>query len=111
MPRVFVTSNRMRKDSVTKELRPIVDLRPAEQYGQLVSIFDHDMEPSNQTDMAAARSRLTDFDPFDDFILPNGSPVATLAAGLILGEKQMPEVQVLVWDRIYLKYILTVVEL
>ena len=103
MARVFVTSNRMRKDPHTRELKPIVDLRPAEQWGSLVAVFDHHMDPENADDMRIASERLKDFDPEQDFILPNGSPSATLATGLILGEKAR-EVQVLVWDRIHLKY-------
>lgn len=111
MARVFITSNRMRKDPVTRELKPTVDLRPAEQFGSLTAVFDHEMEPENSNDFFKAKERLDDFDPFEDFILPSGSPLATLATGLILGDKNITEVQTLIWDRIHLKYILNVIEL
>ena len=111
MPRVFVTSNRMRKDSYTKELKPIVDLRPAEQFGSLVPVFDHNMDPSKREDVQEANNRLADFDQEQDYILPNGSPLATLTTGLLLREKNVDCVQTLVWDKIYLKYMLNVIEL
>jgi hypothetical protein len=111
MPKVFITSNRMRKDTYTRELKPIVDLRPAEQYGSLVSVFDHDMDPSKREDVMLASERLEDFDADQDFILPNGSPLATLTTGLLLRGKKLESVQTLVWDKIYLKYMLNVIEL
>ena len=111
MPKVFITSNRMRKDAYTRELKPIVDLRPAEQYGSLVSVFDHEMDPSRHEDVLVASERLQDFDPEQDFILPNGSPLATLATGMLLRGKKLESVQTLVWDKIYLKYMLNVIEL
>lgn len=111
MPKVFITSNRMRKDAYTRELKPIVDLRPAEQYGSLVSVFDHEMDPSRREDVLVASERLQDFDPEQDFILPNGSPLATLATGMLLRGKKLESVQTLVWDKIYLKYMLNVIEL
>jgi hypothetical protein len=101
----------MRKDSVTKELKPIVDLRPAEKFGQLAAVFDHDMDPSHPTDIRNAELRLEDFDPEQDYILPNGSPIATLATGIILGKKNVKEVQTLIWDKIFMKYQVGVVEL
>jgi hypothetical protein len=111
MPKVFITSNRMRKDTYTRELKPIVDLRPAEQYGSLVSVFDHDMDPSKREDVMLAAERLEEFDEEQDFILPNGSPLATLTTGLLLRGKKLESVQTLVWDKIYLKYMLNVIEL
>lgn len=111
MPRVFITSNRMRKDSFTKELKPTVDLRPAEQFGTLTSVFDHEMEPENQIDMNQAYNRLADFDCKSDYILPNGSPIATLATGMILADKGVGEIKTLIWDRMALKYNLKVISL
>lgn len=111
MPKVFITSNRMRKDTYTRELKPIVDLRPAEQYGTLTPVFDHDMDPSKREDVMLANERLEEFDQEQDFILPNGSPLATLTTGLLLRGKNLESVQTLVWDKIYLKYMLNVIEL
>lgn len=111
MPRVFVTSNRMRKDTYTRELKPIVDLRPAEQFGSLVSVFDHEMDPTKIEDVRAAAERLASFDPDRDYILPSGSPLATLTTGLLLRNKNIECVQALVWDKIHIKYILNVIEL
>jgi hypothetical protein len=111
MSRVFVTSNRMRKDHATGTLKPIVDLRPAEKYGTLNPVFDHDMEPSTVGDMRKASDRMDDFNPDVDYVLPNGSPLATLATGMILGDKGIDVVQTLVWDKIHMKYVLGVIEL
>jgi len=111
MSRVFVTSNRMRKDFATGTLKPIVDLRPAEQYGTLNAVFDHEMEPTRIDDVRRAAERIDDFDPEQDFVLPNGSPLATLATGMLLRDKGVDSVQTLVWDKIYMKYILGVIEL
>jgi hypothetical protein len=106
MSRVFVTSNRMRKDFATGNLKPIVDLRPAEQYGTLNAVFDHEMEPTNHEDVQRAAQRLADFQSDQDYILPNGSPLATLATGMILRDRGVDSVQTLVWDKIYMKYVL-----
>ena len=111
MSRVFVTSNRMRKDRDTGQLKPIVDLRPAEKWGSLNSVFDHEMEPTDVDDVRLAADRLETFDPDQDYVLPNGSPIATLATGMILGDKGMDSVQTLVWDKIHMKYVLGVIEL
>jgi len=54
---------------------------------------------------------LEEFDQEQDFILPNGSPLATLTTGLLLRGKKLESVQTLVWDKIYLKYMLNVIEL
>jgi hypothetical protein len=101
----------MRKDHATGTLKPIVDLRPAEQYGSLNAVFDHDMEPTNVGDVHRASDRMDDFDPDSDYVLPNGSPLATLATGMILRDKGIDTVQTLVWDKIYMKYVLGVIEL
>lgn len=111
MSKVFVTSNRMRKDPVTRELKPIVDLRPAEQFGSLVAVFDHTMDPDSPEDVRIAADRLKEFNEETDFVLPNGSPLATFATGLLLGGKQHRAIQALVWDKIYLRYNLHLVEL
>lgn len=111
MSRVFVTSNRMRKDFNTGTLKPIVDLRPAEQYGTLNAVFDHEMEPTSHEDVRRAADRLKDFDHHEDYILPNGSPLATLATGMILRDRGVDSVQTLVWDKIYMKYQLGVIDL
>jgi hypothetical protein len=101
----------MRKDFATGTLKPIVDLRPAEQYGTLNAVFDHEMEPTRIDDVRRAAERIDDFDPEQDFVLPNGSPLATLATGMLLRDKGVDSVQTLVWDKIYMKYILGVIEL
>ena len=111
MSRVFVTSNRMRKDHATGTLKPIVDLRPAEKWGSLSPVFDHEMEPTDVDDVRQAAHRLETFDPDEDYVLPNGSPIATLAPGMILGDKGMDSIQTLVWDKIHMKYVLGVIEL
>ena len=69
------------------------------------------MNPNKREDVKAAEQRLADFDQEKDYILPNGSPLATLATGLLLRNKNVDCVQTLVWDKIYLKYILNVIEL
>lgn len=106
MATVYVTSNRMRKDSFTKELKPIVDLRPAEQFGDLRAVFDHDMEPDRSDDVEEANRRLADFDQQYDYILPNGSPLATFTSGLLLKDhiNLYEPIRVLMWDKIYMKY-------
>jgi hypothetical protein len=103
---VYVTSNRMRKDSVTKELKPIVDLRPAEQFGELRAVFDHEMDPESGHDLKEAGQRLWEFDQQYDYILPNGSPLATLTTGLLLKDKLniYEPLRVLMWDKMKMRY-------
>jgi hypothetical protein len=109
MSRVYITSNRFRKRE--GEMVPAVDTRPAEKFGVLVSIFDHAMDPCSDDDMSTAKTRLMDFDDEQDFILPSGSPLATLATGLLLRDNGIKMIQVLEWDRFSLKYHLKVVSL
>jgi hypothetical protein len=101
----------MRKDHATGTLKPIVDLRPAERYGSLSPVFDHDMEPTTLRDLRQAADRLEEFNPDDDYVLPNGSPLATLATGMILRDKGIDAVQTLIWDKIHMKYVLGLIEL
>lgn len=103
---VYVTSNRMRKDSVTKELKPTVDLRPAEQFGDLRAVFDHEMDPESLDDVQEARVRVGDFDQDRDYVLPNGSPLATFTTGLLLKDQinVYEPVRVLMWDKMRLRY-------
>ncbi len=102
MTRVYVTSNRFRKRD--GEMVPAVDLRPAEQYGVLVAVFDHDMNPSSTHDLSSAKLRLQPFDEECDFVLPSGSPLATLATGFLLRDLGVKTLQVLEWDRFALRY-------
>jgi hypothetical protein len=111
MATVFVTNNRMRKDFATGGLKPIVDLRPAEQYGSLAAVFDHEMQPTSKDDVNRAAQRLESFDEEQDYILPNGSPLATFATGMLLRDKGVRMVQTLLWDKIQMRYILGIVEL
>lgn len=110
-PRVFITSNRMRRDPNSGELRPIVDLRPAAAYGTLTPVFDHEMDPENRDDLLRAQERLQDFDEEVDFILPSGAPIASLVTGVLLGLKDIEVINVLEWDRFRLQYVLKQVEL
>lgn len=109
--KVYVTSNRMRKDSRTGELRPAVDLRPASTYGTLTPIFDHEMDPENHEDLCAAKERLEDFDQERDYVLPSGAPIASLVTGALLRKKGCEVMNVLEWDKFRLQYTLKVIEL
>lgn len=110
-PKVYVTSNRMRKDSRTGELRPVVDLRPATTYGTLTPVFDHEMDPESLADLRTARERLEPFDQERDYVLPSGAPIASLVTGALLGRRGCEVVNVLEWDKFRLQYTLKVVEL
>jgi hypothetical protein len=90
---------------------PAIDLRPAERFGTLTPIFDHAMDPSDDADVRDARARVREFNDEQDYILPTGSPLATLAAGMLLRDQGIKIVQVLEWDRFDLKYHLRTVSL
>jgi hypothetical protein len=109
MSRVYVTNNRFRKRE--GELVPAVDLRPAERFGTLTAVFDHAMDPSADDDVRNARQRLKDFNDEQDYILPSGSPLATLTVGMLLRDQGVKIVQVLEWDRFDLNYHLKTVSL
>lgn len=111
MSRVYVTSNRMRKDARTGEIKPAVDLRPAEEYGALAPVFDHTMDPADSADLHRARERLSGFDEDRDFVLPSGSPICTLATGMLLADLGCKFFQVLEWDKFTLKYNMRTIEL
>lgn len=109
MSRVYITNHRMRKRD--GEMVPAIDLRPAERFGTLTPIFDHAMDPSDDADVRNARARVKEFNDEQDYILPTGSPLATLAAGMLLRDQGVKIVQVLEWDRFDLKYHLRTVSL
>ncbi len=109
MSRVYITNHRMRKRD--GGMVPAIDLRPAERFGTLTPIFDHAMDPSDDADMRDARERVREFNDEQDYILPTGSPLATLAVGMLLRDQGVKIVQVLEWDRFDLKYHLRTVSL
>jgi len=92
-------------------LIPALDLRPAEQFGSLSAVFDHEMDPSLDADLSLARARLRDYDDEQDYILPTGSPLATFTVGMLLHERGATLIQVLEWDRFALKYHVRTVQL
>ncbi len=109
MSRVYITNHRMRKRG--GDMVPAIDLRPAERFGTLTPIFDHAMNPSDDADVRDARARVKEFNDEQDYILPTGSPLATLAVGMLLRDQGVKIVQVLEWDRFDLKYHLRTVSL
>lgn len=103
MPRVFIPQLPMRRNNVGT-LIPMMDLTPAEKYGELVTLLPHGraaLDP--ETSLPLLREKLKNFRP-DDFILPIGAPVLTAWTAVIAAAAHSEPIKMLVWDDKYHRY-------
>lgn len=100
MSKVYVLIDQKHKDRYTGEWVSKFDFSTAEQYGELVFVLPSEAQatdPNTNGELAHGLSDITD----EDYILPVGSPVIILLAGVysVLGDNQITKLNVLEWDR------------
>lgn len=95
---VYVVQQPVRKDLKSGQLVPSMDLTPALEYGELVSLLAPGQVALLPAQMLGAlRHGLKDFTD-DDYLLPVGDPVAIAAASIVAAEFNRGRVKVLRWD-------------
>lgn len=99
--RVFVTQIPSRRDEATDMWVPTVNIAPAEQYGEIVTLLPPGSQFFAATEtVRLIKQRLHDLDyQQGDFLLPMGSPVIMAVASAIAARRSNGCLKVLVWDR------------
>ena len=106
-PRVFVTTVPSRKDPMTHQWMPTVNISPAEEHGEVVQI----LPPGSQFFAASEvtrliKQRLHELDyQQGDFLLPMGSPVIMAVASAVAARRSNGCLKVLVWDKQSARYV------
>lgn len=100
-PKVFVTQVPSRKDAATQMWIPTVNIAPAEQFGEVVTI----LPPGSQFFAASETTRLIkqrlhelDYQQ-GDYLLPMGNPVIMAVAAAVAARRSNGCLNVLVWDK------------
>jgi hypothetical protein len=100
-PKVFVTQVPSRRDHGSGLWVPTVNISPAEQYGEVVTL----LPPGSQFFAAAEmtrliKQRLHDLDyQSGDYLLPMGNPVIMAVASAVAARRTNGCLNVLVWDK------------
>jgi hypothetical protein len=106
-PKVFATQVPSRRDAATGLWVPTVNIAPAEQFGEVVTL----LPPGAQFFAAAETTRLIkqrlhelDYQQ-GDYLLPMGNPVIMAVACAIAARRTNGCLNVLVWDRTTSTYV------
>jgi len=104
MSKVFVVQKQQRWDGAKGELVPKFDLKPAEQYGELVFLLSPTANPWNAARMIAElRTKLATFTA-EDYLLLIGNPVL-MGLTVALAAERTGRLQLLQWSGKDGKYI------
>lgn len=100
VPRVFVPQIPSRRDTETKIWVPTVNIKPAEQFGEIITL----LPPGSQFFAAKEMTRLIKQRLHDnafnecDYFLCLGSPTAMAVAAAIMARRINGRLNLLVWD-------------
>lgn len=99
MPRVYVPMQPAKLDPATRLWIPTANLKPAEQYGELVIMFQQTVSraPSDLV-IEELRAKMNDFGD-DDYVCAVGDPALIAAAACIAARRNGGRVRLLRWDR------------
>lgn len=88
------------------------DFRLCEEFGEVVFLthrlddfYNMRNSPNNERLISHLRHMLREFNPERDWLVWAGSPYVNMAVSVILGEKRVPQLQILRWDNRDLVYI------
>ena len=99
MPKVFVPQQPSRFDAATGLWIPIMDLRPAAKYGDLVIMFNQNASRADLHDVVSVmQEHMAAFQP-EDYLVALGDPAFIVAASMIASRKSNGAVRLLKWDR------------
>lgn len=106
MPKVYVTQVPYRRDNVTGELMPSVNVSPAAEHGEIIIMMPPRVAFHNTIDMVnELKVLLKDYNYRDgDCVIALGDPSVIAATFGILGKRQ-PAFTVLKWDKNVERYI------
>jgi len=99
-PRVFVPQIPSRRDSESRIWVPTVNLKPAEEFGEVVTL----LPPGSQFFAAKEMTRLIKQRLHDegfreiDYLLPLGSPTAMAVTAAVAARRLNGRLNILVWD-------------
>lgn len=99
-PRVFVTQVPSRKDATTQTWVPTVNIKPAEQFGDVIVLLPAGAQfYATKELIRIIKERLNEFNygP-DDYFLPMGSPTVMAVASAIVARRGNGCIQLLQWD-------------
>jgi hypothetical protein len=105
MPTVYVTQIPVHKDKETKAIIPAINISPANEYGEIKTLFPSRMGIGNMTDIInQLKDKLYSYDASKgDTILPLGDPVLSAVTFSVLSLYNK-EYAVLKWDKKLKKY-------
>ena len=107
MPKVYAPQIPSRFDHTLRTWVPIVNMQPAEKFGELVTLLSPDAYRVAAAPMVAAmKERMRDFGP-DDYLVAVGNPTLIAAAACIAAKKNNGVLKLLTWDRMAGDYLAT----
>ena len=97
-PKVWVIHEQLKRDPGTGQMRKAFDTRPAEKWGDRVTLFQDAASHMNFQDaMDVCRTKMSDFKP-EDYLLFCGAPDLACAAVVAAADAiQDKPLQILVW--------------
>ena len=105
MPKVYVVQEPMRRDRNTGAMERLIDISPAQRYGDIeILLPSYGLPLQPDTWVPALRGALSEFSD-DDFLLPAGDLTAIVAAAAIASDLNGGRVNLLKWDRASRTYI------
>lgn len=99
-PNVFVVNEPLQRDPGSGEMTRKIDLRPAEEYGELVFLSAPGNPPRDPSfSVRLMRERLQSARP-GDYLLLVGHPLLICIAGALIPDALKRRLGVLLWDRV-----------
>lgn len=100
-PKVFVTQVPSRRDAQSGLWVPTVNIAPAEQFGEVVTLLPAGSQFFAATEtIRLIKTRLNELDyQQGDYLLPLGNPIIMAVASAIAARRTNGCLNVLVWDR------------
>lgn len=107
MRKVFITQVPSRRDRAANMWVPIVDVSPAEEFGEVHVLLPAGAQFFAHNEVVRLmRERLAELDyQSDDYILPLGNPIIMAVACAIAARRSNGSLNILVWDKQTSRYI------
>lgn len=105
MAKVYVPQLPSRFDAASRLWVPTVNMKPAEEYGEIIIMLPPNANRLHTAPLVAAlRDQMRDF-TVEDYIVAVGDPSLIAAAAVIAAGHSSGTLRVLKWDRLASKYI------
>lgn len=105
-PRVFVTQIPNRRDPSTGAMKPVFDILPAAEYGEIKVLMPASFSLFQTSEMIKQlRNELLDYDFVrGDCVVPTGDPAIIFSVGAVLAE-QHRKIRILKWEKSVNRYV------